>query len=55
MPPISSIRGVDLVTEGVVTISKVLKIGEGLLSGADANTDWTSQKDGASLVAQELF
>lgn len=55
IPPVSRIKGVDLVTEGVVTISKVLKIGEGILGGTDANTDWTVKKDGASLVARELF
>lgn len=55
IPPISSIQGVDLVTEGVITISKVLKIGEGILGGADADTDWTNKKDGASLVARALF
>ena len=55
VPPVSRIEGVSLVTEGVVTISKVLKIAEGILSGTDASTDWATRKDGASRVAQELF
>ena len=55
VPPISKLQGVDLVTEGVVTISKVLKLGEDFLEGKDTAADWTSKKDGASLIAQKLF
>ncbi len=55
VPPISKLQGVDLVTEGVVTISKVLKLGEDFLAGKDTSADWTSKKDGASLIAQKLF
>ena len=55
VPPISKIEGVDLVTEGVVTLSKVLKLGQAFLDGTDTSADWTSKKDGASLIAKELF
>ncbi|MEG2621594.1 MAG: SpoIIE family protein phosphatase, partial [Clostridia bacterium] len=54
VPPISTIQGVNLVTEGVVTISKVLKIAEAWLAGDHADDGWLTKKDGASLVAQAL-
>ncbi|NLF27282.1 MAG: SpoIIE family protein phosphatase [Clostridiales bacterium] len=55
VPPISKLEGVDLVTEGVVTISKVLKLAEAFLDGRDTAAEWVSKRDGASRIAQELF
>ncbi|HIS01722.1 MAG TPA: SpoIIE family protein phosphatase [Candidatus Excrementavichristensenella intestinipullorum] len=55
VPPISRIEGVDLVTEGVVTISKVLKIAQDCLEGRNLDGDWLTKKDGASLIAQALI
>lgn len=55
IPPISKIEGVDLVTEGVVTISRVLKYAQGYLDGTDLQASWTNGRDGASLIAQKLF
>ncbi|MGI6238373.1 MAG: SpoIIE family protein phosphatase [Christensenellales bacterium] len=55
IPPVSCIAGVDLVTEGVITISRVLQIGEAILGGGAAQTAWTHQSDGASQVARKLF
>ena len=55
IPPISKIKGVDLTTEGVVTVSKVLTIAEKFLDGSDADMDWTNHHDGASLIAQALI
>ena len=54
VPPISELDGVDLVTEGVITISKVLTLANNYLDGSDT-TSWTFKKDGASLIAQELI
>lgn len=54
VPPISEMDGVDLVTEGVITISKVLTLANNYLDGSDT-TSWTFKKDGASLIAQELI
>ena len=55
VPPISEIAGVDLVTEGVVTLSKVLSYAEDFLDAAKLAPVWTVQRDGASLIARELF
>lgn len=55
VPPISTIKGVDLVTEGVITLAKVLKYAEDFLDQAKLVPVWTTQKDGASLIARELF
>ena len=53
--PISAIEGVDLVTEGVVTLSKVLVYARDFLDSAKLATVWAVGKDGASLIAKELF
>lgn len=55
VPPTSRIEGVDLVTEGVVTLSKVLKYAEDFLDSAKLAPLWAVQRDGASLIARELF
>ncbi|MEG0741304.1 MAG: SpoIIE family protein phosphatase [Clostridia bacterium] len=55
VPPISQIAGVNLVTEGVVTLSKVLIYAEDFLNSAKLASVWATQKDGASLIARELF
>ncbi len=55
VPPISNIKGVDLVTEGVVTLSKVLLYAKDFLDSAKLASQWATQKDGASLIARELF
>ena len=55
IPPISQLDGVDLVTEGVVTISRVLKYAEDFLNGTDLSASWSTRRDGASLIARELF
>ena len=55
IPPICTIEGVDLTTEGVITLSKVLAYAEDFLDQARLATTWASQRDGASLIARELF
>lgn len=55
IPPISHIEGVDLVTEGVVTISRVLQYAKDYLDGYDLFASWNNKKDGASLIAKQLF
>ena len=55
IPPIATIDGVDLVTEGVITINRVL---EYALNYLDDNSDyerWSTGKDGASRIARLLF
>lgn len=55
IPPTTFIHGVDLVTEGVVTISKVLKYAENYLGDNDKFIEWAYKKDGASLISRMLF
>ncbi len=55
VPPTSEIEGVDLVTEGVVTLSKVLSYARDFLDTASLAPVWAVGRDGASLIAKELF
>ena len=55
VPPVSAIESVDLVTEGVVTLSKVLTYAQDYLESARLAPVWAVGKDGASLIARELF
>ena len=55
IPPISHIDGVDLVTEGVITFSKVLKYAEDYLADNESYKNWITKTDGASLISQLLF
>jgi len=55
IPPTAKIEGVDLVTEGVVTISRVLEYAKDYLKNNDSYSEWISKKDGASLIARMLF
>ena len=55
VPPISTIKGVDLTTEGVVTLAKVLTYAKDFIDQAKLAGVWITQKDGASLIARELF
>jgi len=55
VPPTAEIEGVDLVTEGVVTINKVLQYAQDYLEDNEAYRQWSSKKDGASQIARLLF
>lgn len=55
IPPTASIEGVDLVTEGVITIAKVLEYAKGYVSDNSKYPDWKRHKDGASKISQMLF
>lgn len=55
IPPIGYIEGVDLVTEGVITINKVLEYANNYLDKNSEYIDWNYKQDGASLIAQYLF
>lgn len=55
IPPIAKIEGIDLVTEGVVTMTKVLEYADGYLNGSISISDLSMKKDGASRIAQMLF
>ena len=51
----ATIEGVDLVTEGVITINKVLKYAQNYLEDNESYTQWSYKKDGASKIARLLF
>lgn len=55
IPPIAKIDGVDLVTEGVITINKVLAYSQDYLDAGRQYYDWNKKKDGASRIARMLF
>ncbi len=55
VPPIAKIEGVDLVTEGVITVNKALSYAEDYLSGNELYEEWSHRRDGASLICQLLF
>ncbi len=55
IPPIAHIDGVDLVTEGVITINKVLTYAKDHIADNDSYSHWSSKKDGASLISRMLF
>lgn len=55
IPPAGKMEGVDLVTEGVITISRVLQHAKSYLNGGDLGTKWNNARDAASLISQMLF
>ena len=55
VPPISHIEGVDLVTEGVITMNKVVEYAKDYLGENTLFEHWNFKKDGASLIARMLF
>jgi len=55
IPPTAKIKGVDLVTEGVITINKLLLYAKNYLEDNETYTDWSFKKDGASRIARILF
>jgi len=55
IPPISRVEGIDLVTEGVITINRVLQYAKSYLEDNAYYLKWSSKKDAASLITQLLF
>ena len=55
VPPIAEIEGVDLVTEGVITINKVLTYAKDYIKDNDSYDEWSFKHDGASLICRLLF
>ena len=55
VPPIGSIEGIDLVTEGVITLGKVLDVTKKYLDINDVDSKSLSQKDGASMIASLIL
>jgi hypothetical protein len=55
VPPIGFIEGIDLTTEGVLTLRKLLQLSQDYLSPSDLQSKSFLKEDGASLLAQLLF
>lgn len=55
IPPTAKIIGVDLVTEGVITINRVLMYAKSYLKDNEYYTDWNFKNDGASQISRFLF
>lgn len=55
IPPTAKIEGVDLVTEGVITISRVLTYAKSYLENNEFYSDWSFKQDGASQISRLLF
>ena len=55
IPPMSHIEGVDLVTEGVVTINRVVEYAKDYVDENELFEKWYFKKNGAALISQMLF
>ncbi len=55
VPPAAEIEGVDLVTEGVITINKVLEYAKDYLDDNDTYDTWGYKQDAASKICRLLF
>ncbi len=55
VPPIAEIEGVDLVTEGVITMNKVVEYAKDSLGDNKLYEKWGFGHDGASLICRLLF
>ena len=55
VPPIAEIEGVDLVTEGVITVNKVVEYARDAIGENKLYEKWGFGHDGASLICRLLF
>lgn len=55
IPPTAKIEGVDLVTEGVITINKVVEYAKDYVGDNKLYDDWCFKQDAASLISRLLF
>ena len=55
IPPIAEIDGVDLTTEGVLTINRVVQYAQNYLGNNDSRYEWSTKQDGASRISRILF
>ncbi len=55
IPPTAEIDGVDLVTEGVITVNRVVEYAKDYLSDNKSYEQWNFRHDGASMIARMLF
>ena len=55
VPPTAELEGVDLVTEGVITVNKVLEYAKDYLGENKHYEYWNFKRDGASMICRFLF
>lgn len=55
IPPTADIKGVDLTTEGVITMTRVLEYAKSYITDNGCFYDWSTKRDGASRIARILF
>ena len=55
LPPIAELDGVDLVTEGVITVNRVLEYARDYLGENELYEKWNFKRDGAALICRLLF
>ena len=55
VPPTAELEGVDLVTEGVITINRVLEYAKDYLGENKHYEHWNFKRDGASMICRLLF
>ena len=55
LPPTAEIEGVDLVTEGVITVNKVVEYAKDYLGENKYYEQWSFKRDGASQISRLLF
>lgn len=55
VPPIAELEGVDLVTEGVITVNKVVEYAKDYVGDNELYDHWSCHHDGASLISKLLF
>ncbi len=55
IPPTAEIEGVDLVTEGVITVNRVVEYAKDYLAENKLYEQWNFKHDGASQIARLLF
>lgn len=55
IPPISEIEGIDLVTEGVITMNKVVDYAKDAVDKNELYEVWSMKRDGASRICRLLF
>jgi len=55
IPAAGTIEGVDLVTEGILTVNRVLDYAQDYLKDNETYSQWCFKRDGASSLARMLF
>lgn len=55
IPPTATIEGIDLVTEGVITINRVNEYAKDYLKDNESYKQWNYKQDGAALISRMLF